>query len=125
MADYTQLNLKDVEDQAKSFGLEGVQARFPHQELGVGMSYQVLDPGTRMPFGHKHEQAEELYVVLSGSGRMKLDDEIIELEQWDAVRVSPPVTRGVEAGPEGMELLAVNAAEHTSDTAPIPGWWSD
>ena len=63
--------------------------------------------------------------MTAGGGRMKLDDEIIELAQWDAVRVSPSVTRAVEAGPEGLELLVVNAAEHTSDTAPIPGWWSD
>ena len=124
-AGYTKLNLKQVEDQAPSFGLEGVEARFPHQQLGAGMSYQKLAPGTRMPFGHKHEEAEEVYVVLAGSGRMKVDDEIVELEQWDVMRVSPPVTRGVEAGAGGIELLAFNSASHTTDTAPIPGWWSD
>lgn len=125
MPDYSQINLKEVEDQAKSFGLEGMEARFPHQELGAGLSYQKYEPNTRIPFGHQHEEAEEIYVVVKGSGRMKLDDEIIELREWDALRIAPQVTRAVEAGPDGMELLAVNSAGHTSDTEPIPGWWSD
>jgi mannose-6-phosphate isomerase-like protein (cupin superfamily) len=125
MADYTQMNLKDVENQAEKFGLEGLDTRFPHEQLGAGVSYQKYDPGTRIPFGHKHEEAEEVYVVVAGSGRMKLDDDIVDLSQWDLVRVPPPVTRAVEAGPDGMELLVLNAAQHTSDTAPIPGWWSD
>jgi mannose-6-phosphate isomerase-like protein (cupin superfamily) len=125
MPDYKQMNLKDVEDQAKQFGIEGLETRFPHEQLGAGVSYQKYDPGTRLPFGHKHEEAEEVYVVISGGGRMKLDDEIVELKQWDLVRIPPPVTRAVEAGSEGLELLVVNAAGHTSDTAPIPGWWSD
>jgi mannose-6-phosphate isomerase-like protein (cupin superfamily) len=125
MADYTQVNLKQTEDQAKSFGLEGIEARFPHKDLGAGVSYQRLDPDTRFPFGHKHEEAEEVYVVLSGGGRMKLDDDVIELRQWDVVRIPPPVTRALESGPEGLELLVANSTGHTSDTAPIPGWWSD
>ena len=125
MPDYTHINLKQVDDQAKSFGIDGLEARFPHEELGAGVSYQKIDPNFRLPFGHKHEQAEEVYVVLAGSGRMKLDDDIVELKQWDVVRVPPPVTRGVEAGPDGMELIAVNSTGHTTDTAPIPGWWSD
>jgi mannose-6-phosphate isomerase-like protein (cupin superfamily) len=125
MADYTQVNLKDVDDQAKSFGLDAMEARFPHEQLGAGVSYQKLDPDFRMPFGHQHEHAEEVYIVIAGSGRMKLDDEIIELKQWDVVRVSPPVMRGAESGPDGLELLAVNAAGHTTDTEPVPGWWSD
>jgi mannose-6-phosphate isomerase-like protein (cupin superfamily) len=125
MPDYTQVNLKAVEDQAKNFGLEGMETRFPHKELGAGVSYQRYDPDTRIPFGHKHDEAEEVYVVVSGGGRMKLDDEIVELAQWDAVRIGPTVTRAVEAGPDGLELLVANAGGHTSDTAPIPGWWSD
>ena len=125
MPDYSQINLKEVKDQAKGFGLEGMEARFPHQELGAGLSYQKYEPGTRIPFGHQHEEAEEIYVVVKGSGRMKLDDEIVELKEWDALRIAPQVTRAVEAGPDGMELLAVNSAGHTSDTEPIPGWWSD
>jgi mannose-6-phosphate isomerase-like protein (cupin superfamily) len=125
MADYTQLNLKDVENQAEKFGFPGMETRFPHKELGAAVSYERYEPGVRLPFGHKHEEAEEVYVVISGSGRMKLDDEIIELSQWDLLRVAPEITRNVEAGPEGLELIIVNAAAHTSDTEPLMGWWSD
>jgi mannose-6-phosphate isomerase-like protein (cupin superfamily) len=125
MGDYTQVNLKEVEDQAKSFGMDQMEGRFPHGELGAGVSYQKLDPNFRLPFGHQHEEAEEVYVVLAGSGRMKLDDDIIDLKQWDVVRVSPPVMRGVEAGPDGLELLATNAGPNKKDTEPVPGWWSD
>jgi mannose-6-phosphate isomerase-like protein (cupin superfamily) len=125
MGDYTQVNLKEVEDQAKNFGLEGMETRFPHKKLGAGVSYQKYDPGTRIPFGHKHEEAEEVYVVVSGGGRIKLDDDIVELKQWDAIRIAPDVTRAIEAGPDGLEVVVANAADHTSDTEPIPGWWSD
>ncbi len=90
MPDYSQINLKEVKDQAKGFGLEGMEARFPHQELGAGLSYQKYEPNTRIPFGHQHEEAEEIYVVVKGSGRMKLDDEIVELKEWDALRIAPP-----------------------------------
>jgi mannose-6-phosphate isomerase-like protein (cupin superfamily) len=125
MSDYTLVNLKDVEDQAKSFGIAGLETRFPHKELGAGVSYQRYEPGTRLPFGHKHEEAEESYIVISGGGRIKLDEEIVELKQWDVLRIPPPVTRAVEAGPDGLELLVVNTFGHTSDTEPIMGWWSD
>jgi mannose-6-phosphate isomerase-like protein (cupin superfamily) len=125
MADYTLVNLKDVENQAERFGIAGLETRFPHKELGAGVSYQRYDAGTRLPFGHKHDEAEEVYVVIAGAGRIKLDDEIVQLQQWDVIRIPPEVTRNLEAGPDGLEVLVVNAAEHTSDTAPIPGWWSD
>jgi mannose-6-phosphate isomerase-like protein (cupin superfamily) len=125
MGDYSKVNLKEVEDQAKSFGMEEMEGRFPYAQLGAGVSYQKLDPNFRLPFGHQHEEAEEVYVVLSGTGRMKLDDEIVELKQWDVVRVSPPVMRGVEAGPDGLELLATNSTPNVKDTEPVPGWWSD
>ncbi len=76
------------------------------------------------PFGHKHENAEEVYVVIAGSGRMKLDEEIIEVSELDAIRVSPEVVRAFEAGPEGIEILAVGS-RHDGDGEIIPGWWSD
>ena len=125
MADYALVNLKDVENQAESFGIAGLETRFPHKQLGAGVSYQRYDPGMRLPFGHKHKQAEEVYIVISGSGRIKLDDEIVDLKQWDVIRIPPPVTRNLEAGADGLEVLVVNAAEHTSDTEPLMGWWSD
>ena len=105
MADYTLTNLKDIEDQAPKFGLSpSLEARFARNELELensGISYQRLAPSFRIPFGHKHASQEELYVILSGSGRVKLDDEIVDVRQWDVVRVPKETMRNFEAGPEG------------------------
>jgi mannose-6-phosphate isomerase-like protein (cupin superfamily) len=122
------MKLTDVKDSAPEFGMEEVQeARFAKGDLDAektGVSHQRLKPGQRNPFGHKHEDAEEVYVVIGGSGRMKLDDEIIEVERLDAIRVSPEVVRAFEAGDDGIEVLAVGA-RHDGDGEVIPGWWSD
>ncbi|HEV2975919.1 MAG TPA: cupin domain-containing protein [Solirubrobacteraceae bacterium] len=110
---YTKKNLRETTDSAPKFGLgELGEAHFPREELGaetVGLAYQVLNPGKRQAFGHRHEKAEEVYVVLSGGGRVRLDDEIVEIEALDAIRVEPSVTRAFEAGPDGLELLAFGA----------------
>jgi mannose-6-phosphate isomerase-like protein (cupin superfamily) len=127
-APFTHMKLTDVKDSAPEFGMEEVQeARFAKGDLDAektGVSHQRLKPGQRNPFGHKHEDAEEVYVVIGGSGRMKLDDEIIEVERLDAIRVSPEVIRAFEAGDDGIEVLAVGA-RHDGDGEVIPGWWSD
>ena len=127
---YALLNLKsDVEDAAQSFGLSpALEARFGRRALDakqVGISYQRLQPNFRIPFAHRHRTQEEIYVVLSGSGRAKLEDEIVELQQWDALRVDKETTRGFESGPDGMELLAVGApATEGTDAEMVTGWWS-
>jgi uncharacterized cupin superfamily protein len=127
-ASFTHLKLTEVKDSAPEFGMGEMQeARFAKGDLGAeqtGVSHQRLKPNRRSPFGHKHEEAEEVYVVLAGFGRMKLDDEVIEVEALDAIRVSPEVTRAFEAGPEGIEVLAVGA-RHDGDGEIFPGWWSD
>ena len=130
MADYTLTNMKDVEDAAPGFGLSpDLEARFARDDLGLensGISYQRLAPSYRMPFGHKHGQQEELYVVLSGGGRFKLDDEIVDVRQWDVVRVPSQTMRSFEAGPEGLELLAFGAPSMgNKDVEQTPGWWTD
>ena len=125
---FTHKKLTDVKDSAPEFGMEEVQeARFAKGDLDAektGVSHHRLKPGQRTPFGHKHEDAEEVYVVIAGSGRMKLDDEIIEVETLDAIRVSPEVVRAFEADSEGIEVLAVGA-RHDGDGEVIPGWWTD
>jgi quercetin dioxygenase-like cupin family protein len=73
----------------------------------VGVSLFTYEPGARMPFGHRHREQEEVYVVVSGSGRARLDDELIKLAQWDVLRVAPPVIRAFEAGPDGLEVVCV------------------
>src|SRR5687768_18294115 len=106
----------------------GLEGRFATHELQcekAGLSYQRLAPNFRMPFGHKQNEQEEVYVVVSGSARVKLDDEIVELKQWDAVRVSREVTRNFEAGPEGAEIIAFGAPKtEAQDAEMVPHWWS-
>lgn len=117
-----------LDNMAAQFGLaDGLEARFARKALGLsnfGLSYQKLAPGFRVPFGHRHGEQEEVYLVLAGSGRVKLDDEIVELERWDAIRVAHDVVRAVEAGPDGLEILAIGAPQAT-DTEMLQGWWGD
>jgi mannose-6-phosphate isomerase-like protein (cupin superfamily) len=128
MADYTHKNLTEVEDAAPGFGFaEMGNVRFAKDDLDAertGITHLKLNSGQRMPFGHKHDEAEEIYVVIAGSGRMKIDDEIIEIVELDAVRISPELARGFEAGPDGISLLAVGA-RHDGDGEVIQGFWTD
>ena len=128
MADYTRVNLRsDPQNMAEKFGLEGMDSRFARTNLELensGVSYFRLDPRFRQPFGHTHSEQEEIYVVLSGSARMGVSDEIVELGELDALRVPAGVWRGVQAGPEGLELLVFGAPNtNNKDTEMEPGWW--
>jgi mannose-6-phosphate isomerase-like protein (cupin superfamily) len=128
MADFTKVNLREVEDAAPTFGMpEGLEARFPKRELGssIGaLSLQRLGPGLRSAFGHRHARQEEHYVILDGSGLMKLDDEEIDVRQWDVVRVAGGTMRAFEAGPEGLEFLAYGAPiADEPDVEMAPDWW--
>jgi mannose-6-phosphate isomerase-like protein (cupin superfamily)/ABC-type transporter Mla MlaB component len=109
MADYTHTNLADVEDAAVEGGFsESQEARFAGDDLDLetlGVSYQVVKPGKRHAFGHRHKEAEEVYVVLAGSGKVRLDDDELPVKRLDAIRVAPEVTRGFEAGSDGLELI--------------------
>ena len=133
MADYTKKNLKsEVEDSARKFGMpDGMSAHFAGAELGLsaaGMAYERLDAGVRPPFGHAHSEQEEVYVVIEGSGRIKLDDEIVELERLDAVRIGRGVMRCMEGGPEGIGWIAFGAPKVEDPRAEaelVQGWWSD
>ena len=123
---YTHVNLADVDDSAPGFGLGEVQeTRFATAALEAqrtGVTFQRVKPGARPGFAHRHDEAEEVYVVISGSGRVKLDDEIVELARLDAIRVAPAVTRSFEAGPGGLEIIAVGA-HHPNDGEAFFGWW--
>ena len=120
-------NLRQVEDLAAKHGFSDTQeARFPRGDLNaesIGLAYLVVRPGKQQPFAHRHENAEEIYVVLSGGGRVKLDDEIVELETMDAIRVAPSVTRAFEAGDEGLELL-VFGPRHDGDAETVNDFWA-
>ena len=125
---YTHAKLTELEDSAERFGVGEVQeARFANADLDVedtGLSFHRVKPGKRQAFAHKHQNAEEIYVVLDGSGRMKLDDDIIELEPLDAVRVASPVTRMFEAGSDGLEFLAFGP-RRKGDGEMVHDWWTD
>jgi mannose-6-phosphate isomerase-like protein (cupin superfamily) len=130
MAAYTRVNLKsDVQDMAPQFGMEGIESRFARTNLELeksGLSYFRLDGGFRMPFGHSHSEQEEVYVVLSGSARVAVGDELVDLGQWDAIRIAPETTHGVEAGPGGAEILAFGAPNTDNKDAEMqPGWWPE
>jgi mannose-6-phosphate isomerase-like protein (cupin superfamily) len=131
---FTHKNLKrDLEDVGSNFdGSPDLEFRLATGALELersGLGYQRVPPNYRFPYGHTHERQEEVYVVLGGSGRMKLDDEIVELAQWDAVRVAPGTWRGYEAGPDGLELLVIGAPNlgenPRGDVEGTRDWWSD
>jgi mannose-6-phosphate isomerase-like protein (cupin superfamily) len=128
MADFTKVNLKeDVKDMAPEFGMEGIESHFARTNLELansGMSYFRLDPGFRAPFGHTHSEQEEIYVIVSGSGRVAVGDEIVDVGKWDAIRIAPGEQRGMEAGPDGTEYLAFGAPNTENKDAEMqPGWW--
>jgi mannose-6-phosphate isomerase-like protein (cupin superfamily) len=128
MAGYTHMNLSEVKDSAPDFGHDEFQeAHFAREDLDAektGLAHIKVKPGKRMPFAHKHDEAEEIYVVIAGSGRIKLDDEIVEITELDAIRISPEVARCMEAGPDGLSVLAVGA-HHDKDGEVLQNWWID
>lgn len=125
---HTIKNIEEVEDMAAKSGFgELGEARFAREDLDAtdtGLSHQRLNPGKRQGFGHRHNEAEEIYLVLAGSGRVKLDDEIVEIKRLDAIRVSPKTTRAFEAGPDGLEIVAFGP-HVKGDGEIVPNWWSD
>ena len=125
---YTHKKLTEIDDSAPKFGFEEVQeARFATKDLNAeetGVSHLRVKPDKRQGFAHKHDEAEEVYVVVRGAGRVKLDDDILEITELDAIRVSPGVIRQFEGGPDGIELI-VFGARHDGDGEIFPGWWSD
>ena len=131
---FTLRNLKaDLEDIGARFdGAPDLEFRAATKALELessALSYQRVPPGYRFPYGHTHKTQEEVYVVLRGSGRMKIDAEIVELTEWDAVRVPPGMWRGYEAGPDGLELLVIGApnlgADPRRDVDGQRDWWAD
>jgi mannose-6-phosphate isomerase-like protein (cupin superfamily) len=125
---YTIRNLREVEDLAAKHGFgETQEARFPRGDLeaqSTGVLYLILRPGKRQPFAHRHDEAEEIYVVLAGTGRIKLDDDIVDIRPLDSIRMAPGVTRMLEAGPDGLEVLAFGP-RHENDAEMVQDFWND
>jgi mannose-6-phosphate isomerase-like protein (cupin superfamily) len=129
MSSYTKKNLREVENQAPNFGMPAeLEARFARRALDgetLGLSLMTLAPNFRIPFGHKHEGQEEVYVVVRGSARIKVEDDVVELGEWDAIRFPKNTMRDVEAGPDGVEYLAFGAGDDPLDAEMVQGWWGD
>jgi uncharacterized cupin superfamily protein len=128
MSAVKRVNLKELENAAAAKE-RGVDARFARRHLGsehLGVSYFKYPPNFRSADGHRHREQEEAYVVVAGSGRVRVDDEILELRPWDVVRVSPSAVRAFAAGPEGLELIAVaNDRPEGGDGVMVENWWVD
>jgi mannose-6-phosphate isomerase-like protein (cupin superfamily) len=127
MSDYTIKNLKEVDDSATD--TPEVEARFGRKHLDsehLGVSYFRYGPGFRSRTGHSHREQEEAYVVVGGSGRIRLNDEIVELRQWDVVRIAPSTVRALAGGPDGLEIIAVGADRpEGGDGVTVQDWWTD
>jgi mannose-6-phosphate isomerase-like protein (cupin superfamily) len=128
MSSYSVKNLMEVEDSAAA-RTSDVEARFARKHLDsqqLGVSYFRYAPGFRSRTGHSHREQEEAYVVVGGSGRIKLDDDILDLRQWDVVRVAPEVVRAFEGGPQGLEVIAIGGTKpREGDGVMVSDWWTD
>ncbi len=130
MSEYTHKNfLTDIEDSAGSQGVEGLEARFGRGAIEsehLGVSLFRLSPNQRIPWGHRHREQEEAYVIAAGSGRVRLDDETLDLHTWDLIRVAPKVARAFESGPDGMDVIAIgNDRPEGGDAELLQDFWAD
>jgi len=130
VTEYTKVNLRDVEDMAPKFGFApDLESRFARKALELensGLSYFKVTPDFRVPFGHTHSEQEEVYLVIAGNARVKLDDDVVDLATWDAIRIPPGTMRGIEGGSDGAEILAFGAPNiENKDVEMSQGWWSD
>jgi quercetin dioxygenase-like cupin family protein len=129
VAGFTITNLKELESTAPEAVADKLEARFGRKHLDsehLGVSYFRYAPGFRPPYGHRHREQEEAYVVVGGSGRVRLDDEVVEVRRWDVVRVAPGVVRAFEGGPDGLELIAIGSDRpEGGDGEMVRDWWQD
>jgi quercetin dioxygenase-like cupin family protein len=128
MPEFTKKNFKDIDDSAAG-RMPGMEARFARSHIDsehLGVSYFRYEPNRSSTAGHRHREQEEAYVVVEGSGRARLDDEIVELSQWDVLRVAPPVVRGFRAGPDGLVIVAVGGDKpEGGDGELVEDWWPE
>jgi uncharacterized cupin superfamily protein len=128
MSNYAIVNLKELDDSAAGQAA-GIEARFARKHLDsehIGVTYMRYDPSVRSPMAHSHREQEEVYVVTAGAGKVRLDDEVRDISQWDVIRVSPATIRAFEAGPEGLEFLAIGSDRpEGGDGIQAPTAWVD
>ena len=127
MSAYTIKNLMEIEDSSGDRA-PGVEARFARRHIDsehLGVTYINYGPNTRSPMGHSHREQEEVYVILHGSGAIKLDDDVHDLHRWDVIRIAPSTLRALESGPQGLQLIAIGSDRpEDGDGVPAPAeWW--
>jgi mannose-6-phosphate isomerase-like protein (cupin superfamily) len=128
MSEFTHTNLMEIENQAgdRTPGFEARLARTHIESEHLGVSYFRFPPGYRVPFGHRHREQEEAYVIVEGSGRMRLGDEVIALKEWDVVRVTPSLARAIESGPDGLAYIAIGSDRpEGGDGERVADFWTD
>jgi mannose-6-phosphate isomerase-like protein (cupin superfamily) len=128
MSSHTIINLRQIEpsEAARAAGIDAHMSRSRLDSEHLGVSLFRYPPDFRAVTGHHHREQEEAYVVIGGSGQIRLDDEVYDLKQWDVVRVAPDVVRGFRAGPDGLEVVAVGAARpEGGDGVQVKDWWTD
>jgi mannose-6-phosphate isomerase-like protein (cupin superfamily) len=128
MSDYAVKNLLEIDDSIQG-RIPGMEARFARKHLDsrdLGVSLFTYAPGTHNPDGHSHREQEEAYVVVSGSGRMLVGDDVLDLRQWDVVRVAPETIRAFQAGPDGLQLICIGGPKpEGGDGVPHKNVWSE
>ena len=126
---HTLKNLEEAKNSAEEYGFgEFQESRFVNKDLDLtqaGLSFHRIKPGKRQPFGHSHDRSEEIYVVIGGSGRMMIGDQLVELKKYDAVRVAPNEKRAFEADDEGLEIIASGQHLESDRGEVYKGWWGD
>jgi len=130
MPDFTVKNLMtDVDNSAADRGPGGLEARFGRRHMDsdhLGVSYFRYDPNVQLGIGHSHREQEEAYLIIAGSGQVRLDDEVFDIRQWDVVRVAPEVMRGFRSGPDGLEVIAIGSDRpEGGDGSMVRDWWPD
>jgi mannose-6-phosphate isomerase-like protein (cupin superfamily) len=127
MSDFAIINLMELDDVTGD--IEGIEGRFARPSLEsehLGMSHFRYAPNRHSSIGHRHGVQEEVYVVVAGSGRVRIDDEIRDVRQWDAIRIAPRAVRGFEAGPDGLEMvIAGSDRPEEGDGEMVSDWWTD
>jgi quercetin dioxygenase-like cupin family protein len=125
MPDWTKTNFQRLRDQSpRGAPMQWKLARDALRSPELGVSRFTFEPDARMPWGHRHREQEEAYVVVAGSGRAKLDDEVVELTTWDVLRVAPAVVRSFKAGSEGLDLICIGGRKPKGgDTERFPDFW--
>lgn len=127
MANWTKRNFEEIKDRSPDeLPMRWLFSRNEVRSTQVGVSRFSYEAGARMPFGHRHGVQEEVYVVVAGYGRAKLDDEIVVLALWDVLRVAPQVVRSFEAGGDGMEMICVGGKRPAgNDNERFDDFWLD